>query len=168
METDANKIFEDPRLLAVLTNMASEIEKLENLPKELADLDNRLSGLEKRSNEDEKSPDISGNAIDQDLELKDIRISELESRKAILESPEYRENLILEWLHSLDQESYYALGVRKGYLEEITPESQPPLGALGDPSPEVIFSKEKPEDLTGWAYSKNLNCYIKLVGGMEV
>ena len=68
----------------------------------------------------------------------------------------------------MDQESYYALGVRKGYLEEITPESQPPLGDLKDPSPEVIFSKEKPEDLTGWAYSKNLNCYIKLEGGMEV
>ena len=96
MEMESNKISEDPRLLAVLTNMASEIEKLENLPKELADLDNRLSSLEKRSEEAGKFSEFSGNTFDKDLELKDIRISELESRRAILESPEYRENLILE------------------------------------------------------------------------
>jgi hypothetical protein len=168
METISHDILKDPMLMAVLTNMASEIEKLENLPKAVEDLDNRLSSLEKRSEEAEKFPEISGNTFDKDLELKDIRISELESRRAILESLEYRENLILEWLHNLDQDSYYALGVRKGYLEEITQENQPPLGALKDPSPEVIFSQEKPEDLTGWAYSKNLNCYLKLEGGMEV
>jgi hypothetical protein len=168
MDMKSNNLSEDPRLLTVLTNMASEIEKLEGLPKALADLDNRISSLEKRSDGEVKSPGISGDALDKDLELKDIRISELESHLANLESPEYRENVILEWLSNLDQNSYYELGVRKGYLEEINPGNQAPLGDLKDPSPEVILSEEKPQDLTGWAYSKTLNCYVKLEGGMVV
>jgi hypothetical protein len=172
MEMESNKISEDLRLMEVITNIAGEIEKLGDLPKALADLENRISSIEKRSDEEESilqnSIASSGNALDGDLELKDVRISELESHLAILESPEHRENLILEWLHNLDQDSYYSLGVRKGYMEEINPETQSPLGNLKDPSPEVIFSQEQPEDMTGWAYSNTLNCYIKLEGGMLV
>jgi hypothetical protein len=168
METESNNMLEGTRLLEVLANMAGEIEKLENLSKELANLNNRISSLEKRLNEEEKSMGIPGNTIDKDLELKDIKISDLESHLAILESPEYRENVILDWLNDMDQNSYYALGVRKGYMEEISQERQSLLGELKDPSPEVVLSQEKPEDLTGWAYSKTLNCYVKLEGGMEV
>jgi hypothetical protein len=171
MDAESNNISEDPRLLGVIANMAGEIEKMEGLPKALSDLDNRLSALEKQSVKEEsniqKLTDTDENTTINDLELKDIRISELESQLVNLESSEYRENVILEWLSNLDQNSYYELGVRKGYLEEINPENQPPLGDLKDPSPEVIFSQETPEDLTGWAYSKTLDCYVRLEGGME-
>ncbi len=167
MEVESNNLSDNSRLMEVIANMAGEIEKLEVLPKALADMDNRIASLEKRSDE-EKSLRISRSTPDKELELKDIRISELESQRAFLESPEYREEMILEWLRSLDQDSYYALGVRKGYLEEINPENKPPLGELKDPSPEVIFSDEKPDDLTGWVYSKTLDCYVKLEGGMGV
>ena len=89
----------------------------------------------------------------------------MESQIAILESPEFRENMILEWLNSLDQDSYYALGVRKGYMEEINPEKQPAApGELRDPLRKWSISQEKPADMTGWAYSKTLNCYVKLEG----
>jgi len=30
-----------------------------------------------------------------------------------------------------------------------------------------VFSREKPEDLTGWAYRKKLNCYLKQEVGMD-
>jgi hypothetical protein len=162
METQAKDLLESPILLPMLTRMGEELERLEKLPKAVEGLDNRISSLEKLSLTEEPVgsvlPTNSGNSSD----------GELESQAAYLESPEYREETILEWLHNLDQGSYYALGVRKGYLEEINTENQPPLGELKDPSPEVILSQEKPEDLTGWAYSKTLNCYIKLEGGMEV
>lgn len=172
METQAKDLLENPILIQILTRMGEELEKLEKLPKTIENLDDRISSLEKVSLKEESVisvlPASSGNSSVGELELKDIRISELESQLAFLESPEFREETILEWLRSLDQDSYYALGVRKGYLEEINPENPPPLGDLRDPSPEVIISEEKPEDLTGWAYSKNLNCYLKIDGGMTV
>jgi hypothetical protein len=170
METQSKDLFENPILLQMLTRMGEELEKLEKLPKAVEDLDSRISNLEKLPLKEEPVnsvlPTNSGNSSLGELELKDTKISELESHLAYLESPEYREETILEWLRNLDQELYYALGVRKGYLEEIDPANKPPLGELKDPSPEVIFSDEKPEDMIGWAYSKTLNCYIKLVGGM--
>ena len=168
MGTISQDILKDPMLLTILTRMGEKLTELENLPNLTANLDQRISNLEKQPTAKVTDIQVPLEASTGEIELRDIRIGELESEIVILESPEYRENLILDWLHNLDQESYYALGVRKGYLEEISPESQPPLGDLKDPSPEVIFSQEKPEDMTGWAYSKNLNCYIKLVGGMEV
>ena len=103
-----------------------------------------------------------------EAELKDQRIAELETQMLRLESPEYRENLILEWLSTLDQESYYALGVRKGYLEEIEPPAvKTTPGELREPDPEVQFSKEKPEDPTGWAYSETLKGYIRIVEALN-
>jgi hypothetical protein len=165
METISQDILNDPMLLTMLTRMGEKITELENLPNLAANLDQRISNLEKQTDIEASDIHVPSSS---ELELRDIRFTELESQIAVLESPQYRENVILDWLHNLDQDSYYALGVRKGYLEEINPENQPPLGDLKDPSPEVIFSQEKPEDLTGWAYSKNLNCYVKLEGGMEV
>ena len=171
MEAQSKDLLESPILLQMLTRMGEELETLEKLPKTVEDLDNRITSLENRTKEESEASGVtnkSGISSSNELVLKDIRISELESKRAFLESPEFREETILEWLRNLGQESYYALGVRKGYLEEIALGNQPPLGELKDPSPEVIFSEEKPEDLTGWAYSKNLSCYIKLAGGMTV
>ncbi len=102
------------------------------------------------------------------MELRDQKIAELETQIAHLESLEHRENIILEWLNNLDQESFYALGVRKGYLEETHPEAQKPKpGELREPDPEVQFSREKPEDLTGWAYSETLKGYIRIAEALN-
>lgn len=84
---ESSILNEDQRLMVVLTNMASEIEKLKGLSELLENLDKRVSSFEKRTEEEEKLPEISGNTFDKDLESKDIRISELESRRTILESP---------------------------------------------------------------------------------
>jgi hypothetical protein len=161
----------DPRIIKILSGMEDKIAKLEDLPETVKVLDNRVSSLEEQPPEEKKdtpvSLEASGNTSTDELELRDTKISELESQIAILESTEFRDNLILEWLNNLDGDSYYALGVRKGYLEEIGTEKQPVPGELRDPSPEVIISQEKPADMTGWAYSKTLNCYVKLEGGMN-
>jgi hypothetical protein len=172
MEMQSKDILENPVLLQMLAKMGEELEKLEKLPKAVEDLDNRIFSLEKVSLKEEPDrsvmPTNSGNSSVGELELKDTRISELESQATYLESPEYREETILERLRNLDQDSYYSLGVRKGYLEEISPENKPSLGELKGPSPEVIISEEKPEELTGWANSKTLNCYVKLEEGMTL
>ena len=85
-----------------------------------------------------------------------------------LESPEHRENLILEWLNTLDQDSYYTLGIRKGYMEEMQPEEEKAAPAeLKEPDPEVQFSKEKPGDQTGWAYSETLKGYIRIAEALN-
>lgn len=170
MGTKSSETQGDPRIIRVISRMEDKLAKLEDLPETVKVLDNRLSSLEEQPPEEKTdtpvSLETSGNISTSELELRDTKISELESQIAILQSPEYRENTILEWLNSLDQDSYYAMGVRKGYLEETSQDKQPDAGELRDPSPEVIISQEKPADLTGWAYSKTLNCYVKLEGGM--
>jgi hypothetical protein len=176
MSTKSKEAQNDTRNQDVLSCIADKVSKLENLPEMVKNLDNRISSFEDQIKTDfegqrsSQSPEGSSNEARMDaaeLELRDTRISDLESQLAILQSPEHRENLILEWLNSLDRDSYYSLGVRKGFLEEMNPETQTSPGELHDPSPEVVFSREKPEDLTGWAYSKTLNCYVKLEGGMN-
>ena len=166
-----DEIQGDPRIIKILSGMEDKIAKLEDLPETVKVLDNRVSSLEEESPEEKsdtpESLEVSGNTSTSELELRDTKISELESQVAILESPEFRENLILDWLSNLDRDSYYALGVRKGYMEEIKPDEQSAPGELRDHSPEVILSQEKPADITGWAYSKTLNCYVKLEGGMN-
>ncbi|BAS31230.1 hypothetical protein [Dehalococcoides mccartyi] len=171
MGTKSTETQADPRITKILSRMENQIAKLEDLPETVKVLDNRLSSLEEQPPEEKSdmpvSLETSGNISTSELELRDTKISELESQIALLESPEFRDNLILEWLNNLDGDSYYALGVRKGYLEEISTEKQPEAGELRDPSPDVIISQEKPADMTGWAYSKTLNCYVKLEGGMN-
>lgn len=176
MGAKSKEIQSEARNPEVLSSIADKVSKLENLPEMVKNLDDRISSFEshiKTESENQDSPvnpDSSSNEARKDaveLELRDTKISELESQVAILQSSEFRENMILEWLSNLDLDSYYTLGVRKGFLEEINQETQTSPGELRDPSPEVIFSKEKPEDLTGWAYSKTLNCFVKLEGGMN-
>jgi len=178
----AKKLHEtqgDSRTLEILSGMNTKIAKLQDVPEQIKALDRRIASLEShpgQRTDSPESPAISGNFSNneesktmeneaQKVVLKDRKIAELEAQVAHLESPEHRDNLILEWLNSLDQDSYYALGVRKGYLEEINPDQQPEPLELKEPSPEVILSQEKPEDMTGWAYSKTLNCYVKVGGG---
>lgn len=164
------------RTLEILSGMNTKIAKFQDLPEKIKALDSRIACLEShpvQRTDTPESPAISGNISNneesktmdnesQEVVLKNRKIAELEAQVAHLESPEHRDRLILEWLNSLDQDSYYSLGVRKGYLEEINPQKQPEPLELKEPSPEVIFSQEKPEDLTGWAYSKTLNCYVKM------
>jgi hypothetical protein len=171
----------DSRTLEILSGMNTKIAKLQDVPEQIKALNRRIASLEShpvQKIDSLESPVISGNISNseesktmekeaQEVVLKDRKIAELEAQVAHLESPEHRDNLILEWLSTLDQDSYYALGVRKGYLEEINPEKQPDPVELKDPSPEVILSQEKPDDLTGWAYSKTLNCYVKVEGGIH-
>jgi len=184
MGTKSKETLEDGEILKILSGMQEKIASLKDLPEALKVLDNRVSSLENQSSSKismQASPETSGNTLadtqeekdrmenaTNQAELKDQRITELEAQVVHLESPEHRENLILEWLNTLDQDSYYALGVRKGYLEEISPPAEKATpGELREPDPEVQFTKEKPEDLTGWAYSKTLKCYWKLEGGIH-
>jgi hypothetical protein len=176
MGTKSTEIKDGSRILEILSGIQDEITKLKELPETMKALNNRVASLETQNakmNDTPASPRISGDTSSdtqqetKELELRDTRISELESQVAILQSSEYRENMILEWLSNPDQDSNYTLGVRKCFLEESKLETQLAHGELRDPSPEVLFSKEKPEDLTGWTYSKTLNCYVKLEGGMN-
>jgi hypothetical protein len=157
MGTKSTGAKEDPRVLEILSCIQDQLTKFQELPETVKDIDNRFSSLEtqtEKRTDTPASPRISGSISNEtqektnEMELRDHKITELESQIAILESPEFRDNL--------DQDSYYALGVRKGYLEEVSPEKPAVHGELKDPSPEVIFSKEKSEDLTGWAYSVTL------------
>ena len=199
MGTKSKEMPDIPKLLKMMTRMAKQIEKLEDMSGTVAVLKNQISDQESESVKKisvSEFPGYSGNIstkkeIDKmefetdkpnnetdnskieadnmnneanEVILRDQRIAELESQVFHLESPEHRENLILEWLNNLDQESYYALGVRKGYLEEINPPAEKTTpGELREPDPEVQFSREKPEDPTGWAYSQTLKGYIRIV-----
>jgi len=173
MATKTKEAREETRIQEI----SDKIAKLENLSENLKSLENRLSSLE---NQTQKETGASGPAGTPssiaaetrkdtgEVELQDQRIAELETQMLRLESPEYRDNLILEWLNTLDQESYYTLGVRKGYLEEINPPAEKTTpGELREPDPEVQFSREKPEDPTGWAYSETLKGYIRIVEGFN-
>ena len=184
MGTKSKETLEDPAILKILSGMQEKIAKLQDLPETVTVLSNRVSSLESRSSTGTDTPEFpgtSGNTLTEtqeeknrmennsnQAELKDQRIAELETQLLHLESPEHRENIILEWLNTLDQDSYYALGVRKGYLEEINPPAEDTTpGELREPEPEVQFSKEKPEDPTGWAYSETLKGYIRIAEALN-
>jgi hypothetical protein len=177
MGTKSTEIKEDPRVLDILSGIQDQVTKLKELPETVKLLDERIASLEtqrEKTTDAPASPKISGSTSSETqdgtngMELRDPKIAELETQIAHLESLAHRDNIILEWLSNLDQESYYALGVRKGYLEEIEPEAQKPApGELREPDPEVQFSREKPEDLTGWAYSETLKGYIRIAEALN-
>lgn len=184
MGTKSKETLEDSAILKVLSGMQEKMAKLKDLPETLKTLDDRVSSLENQPPKKtgiQESPGTSGNTLTDTQEerkemesetnevvLKDRRIAEMETQIVHLESPEHREGLILEWLNTLDQDSYYALGVRKGYLEEMKPEVEKATpGELREPDPEVQFSREKPEDLTGWAYSEILKGYIRIAEALN-
>jgi len=53
-------------------------------------------------------------------------------------------------------------------MEEMQPEEEKAAPAeLKEPDPEVQFSKEKPEDPTGWAYSETLKGYIRIAEALN-
>ena len=184
MGTKSKETTENAGILKILSGMQEKLAGLKDLPEALKVLDNRVSSLENQSSSKtsmQAFPETSGNTLadtqeeknrmendNRVVELRDQKITELEAQIAHLESPEHRDNLILEWLNTLDQGSYYALGVRKGYLEEVKPEAEKPTpGELREPDPEVQFSREKPEDMTGWAYSQILKGYIRIAEALN-
>lgn len=173
MATKTKEAREETRIQEI----SDKIAKLENIFDDLKSLENRLSSLENQTQRETGSSGSLGTVSSiaaearkdtGEVELRDQRIAELETQMLRLESPEYRDNLILEWLNTLDQESYYALGVRKGYLEQVDPQTEKTTpGELREPDPEVQFSREKPEDLAGWAYSQTLKGYIRIVEALN-
>jgi vacuolar-type H+-ATPase subunit I/STV1 len=177
MGTKSTEIKEDPRVLDILSGIQDQVTKLKELPETVKVLDERVASLEtqrEKTADTPASPRISGSISNEtpketfELELRDHKISDLETQIAQLESQAHRENIVLEWLNNLDQDSYYTLGVRKGYLEEINPEAQKPVpGELREPDPEVQLSTEKPEDLTDWAYSEILKGYIRIAEALN-
>jgi hypothetical protein len=160
MEKESRETWDEAQVLQILSKMEDQMAKLEDLPDKFQALKTQFANLESPADQKTASsefPVTSGNISNneekqtmEELELRDQRIAEMETQIVHLESPEHRYGLILEWLNTLDQDSYYALGVRKCYLEEVKlePEESAP-GKLREPDPEVQFSREKPEDLTG-------------------
>jgi len=76
-------------------------------------LDNRISSFEDQIETDSEnqrpSQNLEGNSSESrkdvdELELRDTRISDLESQFDIPRGPERRESMILEWLNSLYQD----------------------------------------------------------------
>lgn len=109
------------------------------------------------------------------------RIDELQSEKtsrearvASLSSKEHEEEIITLFLKDMDQDNFIALGVKKGFLEEVAPDATnkdvatvaEELGILEESTvvdgKKVHFSKEKPADATGWEYTKALNLWVKI------
>lgn len=98
------------------------------------------------------------------------RIEQLEDRKTFLESPGHQQEIIQKFLRDLDSDNFYTIGLKLGLLEYTEPGPGDKAGdkgnkQLGIPLGDKQFlrvTKEKPEDMSGWEYSKNMGVYIKV------
>ena len=120
------------------------------------------------------TPVINESHYEQDLDEETARlndsIAQLEERKTFLESPGYNNEIIQKFLRDINRDDFYMIGIKLGLLEcaEATPEdlegvegAEPVEVALGDKQ-FLRVTKEKPEDMTGWAFSENQGLYIKV------
>ncbi len=101
--------------------------------------------------------------LDETARLNDS-IANLRERKAFLESPGYNNQVITKFFRNMDRDNYYEIGRKLGFLDD--PEAGPEDPEVVDPhSGEKQFlkvQKEKPEDMTGWEYSKQQDIYVKV------
>lgn len=119
------------------------------------------------------TPVTNESHYEQDLEETarlEEELARLIEKKAWLESPGYNNQVINKFLCNMDRDNYWAIGIQLGFLDDPAagPEDLP--GDKGSPSGDKRFlriQKEKPEDMTGWAFSETQGLYIKIEEGGE-
>ncbi len=148
------------------TTMSNEAELNEEIIK-LKGQNEQLTGQVTQLQEDKKGLQ---SRID---ELQNEKVSR-EARVASLSSKDHEEEIITLFLKDMDQDNFIALGVKKGFLEEVVPDANSKdiatvaedLGILEESTvvdgKKVHFSKEKSADPTGWEYTKALNLWVKI------
>lgn len=103
------------------------------------------------------------------LEELNDRSALLEERNTFLESPGHQNEIIQKFLRNIDRNNYWTIGIKLGFLESAEATAEDLEGVegaeqLGAPLGDKQFlrvTKEKPEDMTGWAFSENQRLYIK-------
>lgn len=102
-------------------------------------------------------------ALEETARLNDS-IANLEERKTFLESSDHKNEIIRKFLRNMNRDNFHEIGLKLGFLEDVEAGSED-TEVIEDHSGEeqvLLVSKDKPEDMTGWEYSKQQDLYIKV------
>lgn len=141
----------------------------QELEQAVAELGKRLIAAEQSSeNLEARLSDLSANTPDTEPDpvLKD-RVADLEQEVARFTSPEYHDSVVENWLGGLTEDSYYALGIKLGFLEKVPEASESEVAhaeAETNPDGDIVLADSIPEgEEKLWQYSETFGQYVKLV-----